>query len=193
MKVLTVYFSAASSYSCCRSNYNNQNPVLQHLHLQGRREWVRAPAEKCFVRHTRKGGPAKYLVTKSERLAVSSSLTWAWFERCNVYTRQIMILPRKINTCTNQSGSGPPSGSPCPGNLYRLPPPSLLYCSFCICICVCFCHRQKDQVSRPHKHRLSCCEFYSIRFSKWGNSKPSPYHAWCVLRFRMEERPPCIE
>jgi hypothetical protein len=96
MKVLTVHFSAASSYSCCRPKYNNQTPVVQHLHFQGRREWVRASAEKCFVRQTRKGGPAKYLFFNSERLAVSFSVTWAWFERLNVHSRQIMILTRKI-------------------------------------------------------------------------------------------------
>ena len=42
-----------------------------------------------------KGGPAKNLYTKSERLTLSCRVTWAWSERVNFYSRQIMTLTRK--------------------------------------------------------------------------------------------------
>jgi hypothetical protein len=43
--------------------------------------------------------------------------------RVNLYYRQIMILPRKTQTYSKYLGSEQPSGTPGPGDLYRLPPP----------------------------------------------------------------------
>jgi hypothetical protein len=43
----------------------------------------------------RKGGLAKNLYTKSERLTLSCRVTWAWYERVTLYNRPIIILPRK--------------------------------------------------------------------------------------------------
>jgi hypothetical protein len=35
---------------------------------------------------------------------------WAWSESVNLYSWQIIILPRNIKACTTWSGPGPPSG-----------------------------------------------------------------------------------
>jgi hypothetical protein len=45
-----------------------------------------------------KGGLAKYLYIKSERLSLSCRVTWAWYERVNLYNRQIVRLPTKTKT-----------------------------------------------------------------------------------------------
>jgi hypothetical protein len=74
------------------------------------------PDKNCFSGPTSKGGPAKNLYTKSERLIIGFRVTWAWSERVNLYNRQIMILPRHTKTYATYSGPGPPSGPPGPGN-----------------------------------------------------------------------------
>ena len=45
-----------------------------------------------------KDGPAKHLCSKSEGLTFIFSVTWAWSDRYNLDTRQIMIAPRKTTT-----------------------------------------------------------------------------------------------
>ena len=47
---------------------------------------------------------------------------WVWGRtgRVNLYSRQMVVLPRKTTTYATHSSPGPSSGSPCPGNLYRL-------------------------------------------------------------------------
>jgi hypothetical protein len=100
--------------------------VIQQLLLatwtQGRRERVRAQW-KYFLRSPGNCRPAKNLDTKSERMTLSCTVTWAWSEIVNLYNRQIMILPRNTKTCVTYSGSGSRSGLSGPGNLYRLPLP----------------------------------------------------------------------
>ena len=75
------------------------------------------------------GWPAKNLYTKSERLALSCRVNWAWSERVNLYNGQIMILPRKTNTYATESGLRPGSG-----NLYRLSPPVGSVSKACSCV-----------------------------------------------------------
>jgi len=53
---------------------------------------------KKLIRYPSKYGPAKYLSSKSEGLAVICSVTWTWSDRYNLDTRQIMIAPRKTTT-----------------------------------------------------------------------------------------------
>lgn len=60
---------------------------------------------------------------RADRLKIgktpSCRMTWALFEMANLYNEQIMTL--QINTThAKYSGPKPPSGSPGPGNLYRL-------------------------------------------------------------------------
>jgi len=45
-----------------------------------------------------KGGQAKDLYTKSERLILNCRVTWALAERINWYSRQVMILLRNTTT-----------------------------------------------------------------------------------------------
>ena len=73
-----------------------------------------------------RGRPAKNLSTESERLTVSCRVTWAWTERANWYSRQIMILPitNKNMQHSRFSGpfrtTGPPFGPPDPLPNYRV-------------------------------------------------------------------------
>jgi hypothetical protein len=48
-------------------------------------EPVRVQGENFFFRAPSKDGQAKNLYTKLERLTVSSGVTWAWFEKINLY------------------------------------------------------------------------------------------------------------
>jgi hypothetical protein len=52
---------------------------------------VGAPVKSIF-RPPNKGGPAKNLDTKSERLTPSCTVTSAWYERVNLYSRQIIMV-----------------------------------------------------------------------------------------------------
>jgi hypothetical protein len=63
---------------------------------QGRRQPVRGAVEREKKKFgpPSKGGPAK-----SEGLTLSYKMTWAWFERANLYSRQIMIIRRNTKTC----------------------------------------------------------------------------------------------
>jgi hypothetical protein len=56
-----------------------------------------------------KGGPAKNIHTKSERLTVSCRLTWIWCEGVNLHNRQIT---EQGKTCVPQSGPRPLSVPP---------------------------------------------------------------------------------
>ena len=49
---------------------------------------------KTFFGSPSKGEPAKNVYTKSERLTVS----WAWYERADLYSRHVMILARETIT-----------------------------------------------------------------------------------------------
>jgi hypothetical protein len=60
-------------------------------------ERLQAPVEKLPPPPS-KGGLAKNLYTKAERMTVSCRVTSAWSERVNLYNRQKMILPRNIKT-----------------------------------------------------------------------------------------------
>jgi hypothetical protein len=91
-------------------------------HTQGLRERVRAPVKNVFG-HPSNCGPAERLYTKSETLTLSCRVTWAETERVHLYSRQLLILPRKTKTYATYSDPGPPSGPPGPGNFHRLPPP----------------------------------------------------------------------
>jgi hypothetical protein len=66
----------------------------------GRRERVRAPVKMQFLGLQQGADRQKNLYTKSERLIVSCTVTWARSERVNLYSRQIMILPRKTTYAT---------------------------------------------------------------------------------------------
>jgi hypothetical protein len=68
-----------------------------------------------------KGGPAKNIYTKSERLTLSRMVTLA--ERVNLYSGQRVILPKKIKTCEIESGPGNPSEPPGLDKFYLLPRP----------------------------------------------------------------------
>jgi hypothetical protein len=70
-----------------------------------------------------KGRPAEILYTNSGRLTLSCRMTWSCYDRFNLYSRQIMTIPRKTTTYATQSGLGAPCGTPAPGNFYRLPRP----------------------------------------------------------------------
>ena len=63
---------------------------------QGRQERVRAPVKYCFCHPPSKGAHGKNIYTESERLTLSCKANWACSERVNLYSRQIMILPRTI-------------------------------------------------------------------------------------------------
>jgi hypothetical protein len=66
---------------------------------QGSQERVLAPAKKFAPPPLpKKGGLAKNLCAKSERLVLSCRVIWAWSEGVNLYSRQIMILSRKTKT-----------------------------------------------------------------------------------------------
>lgn len=67
-----------------------------------------------------KGGQAKNLYTKSERLTLSCRVKWAWSERVNLYSQQIMTLPWNTKTYATWLG---------PGKWYQFPPtPSQRHC-----------------------------------------------------------------
>ena len=84
-----------------------------------RRQRARARVEKIIFGPFSKGRLAKNLYTKSEGMTLSCRVKWAWSERVNLYSRQIMILPRKTKTCATYSGPWPPSGRPGADNMYR--------------------------------------------------------------------------
>jgi hypothetical protein len=62
---------------------------------QGRRERVRTPGEKKTSAMVDR---LKSIYTKLERPTLSCRVTWTWSERVNLYKRQAMLLPRKIET-----------------------------------------------------------------------------------------------
>lgn len=105
-------------------------PIVWATDRQGRQESVRAPVNKKFAPHPRKGGPAK-------------SLHKIWKTDFHFAEWLGLGLKRLIHTIVNhdttendqtyatQSGPGPPSGSPGPGNLYRLHPPPFHFSSNC--------------------------------------------------------------
>jgi len=78
------------------------------------------PGQGCrIIRAGSKGGLARNIYTKSERLTLSSRVTLA--ERVNLYNGQRVIIPIKIKTCAIQSGPGTPSEPPGLDNLYLFP------------------------------------------------------------------------
>jgi hypothetical protein len=56
------------------------------------------PLRKHFLGPPARENQQKKFYTKSERLTVSCSVTWGWSERADLYSRHIMILPRKTIT-----------------------------------------------------------------------------------------------
>jgi hypothetical protein len=57
------------------------------------------PCEKPFFSGlVSEGGPAENLYDKSEKLTFSCSMTWAWSETVNLYSRQTIVLPRETET-----------------------------------------------------------------------------------------------
>ena len=60
---------------------------------------VLGSGEKQFFGLPCKGVPAKNLNIETERRAVNFRVTWAWSEIVNLYSRLIMALPRKTETC----------------------------------------------------------------------------------------------
>ena len=86
---------------------------------QGHQERAPGPAKHFF-----RVSPARAdrLNVFTLNLTVSCRVTWAWSEGVNLYSRQIMVTPRKRKTFAKYSGPGPPSGPPGPGNLYGLFP-----------------------------------------------------------------------
>ena len=107
---------------------NNEHYLLETGSPKARSVSGRKKKKKVFgllPSPPNKRGQVKYLNSKPEILTVSCRLTWDWSERVNFYSRQIMVLPRNTKTFATHSGPGPPSGPPSPGNLYRLPHPSV--------------------------------------------------------------------
>jgi hypothetical protein len=82
--------------------------------------WNVLVIHKMFFGSAGKGGPAKNLYTKSERLTVSCRVTWAG-PKGLLYDVQIIKLSKKTVTYATKSGPRPPSGPSGPGNLYMLP------------------------------------------------------------------------
>lgn len=68
---------------------------------------------------------AKNLYTNSKRLTFSCRMTWDWSGRVNLYSRQILTLPRKTNNICNIAGPGATSVMPGSGRLSGLPRPLL--------------------------------------------------------------------
>jgi hypothetical protein len=67
--------------------------------------------KKALLLRPSKAEPDKNLYGKSERLTVSCRVIWAWSERVNWYSRQIMILLRETTKYAPWSGPWPPTGS----------------------------------------------------------------------------------
>jgi hypothetical protein len=55
----------------------------------------------------RRVGWLKFIDAKLERLMLSCSVMWTWFESVNLYRCQIMILARTTKAYITQSGLGP--------------------------------------------------------------------------------------
>ena len=72
------------------------SPTTNRIALPGPRTADLGPGQKIYFGPPNKGGAVKNLYSKSERLALS--LTWVWSGRVNVFSRQIMILPRNTKT-----------------------------------------------------------------------------------------------
>ena len=99
--------------------WQDTNPQSQKASgPQGCREKVRAPVKKIFG-SPGQGGPAKNLYTQSARLNLSCRINCLSSERFNLYSRQMIILPRKTKTFATHLGS--PFWTARPGlcNLYR--------------------------------------------------------------------------
>jgi hypothetical protein len=89
--------------------------------MQGRRKRVWAPVEKkYFLTSPPARADRLKIFTLNQKLTLNCRVTWAYSERVNLYSGQIMILPRQTNTYAIQSGPGPPSGPPGSGNFYWL-------------------------------------------------------------------------
>ena len=71
------------------------------------------PRCKNFFGSLSKDGLAKCLYIHQESLTVSCRVSWAWTERVQLCSRQIILLSRRTKTYASLSG---------PGNLYRLYP-----------------------------------------------------------------------
>ena len=84
-----------------RTSYIESITVRPSFH--GQRDRVSAPSKII---------PARNLYSKSERLSFSCRVDWAWFERINLCSRQILIIPRKTKICATYSGPELPSGPP---------------------------------------------------------------------------------
>lgn len=89
-----------------------------------RRQGVLDPVD-TFFRALRKGRMAINLYTNSKRLIFSCRMTWDCSGSVNLYSRQILTLPRKANNIYNITGPGTTSVMPCPGRLKELPRPLL--------------------------------------------------------------------
>jgi len=90
------------------------------------------PGEKKIIfGPSSEGGQAKNLYTKSEGLTLSCIVKWAWSERVNLYTRQIMTLP--WNTKTYAHGWAPVicTSFPPPSHPQCWPPCSLCHTIRC--------------------------------------------------------------
>ena len=84
--------SAQSNFQFEQRNRSTWNAIIEPVTMR--------PAESGFGPRRNpppptKGGPAKNLCTKSERLTLSCRVTWAWSERVNLYNRQRMIYYRE--------------------------------------------------------------------------------------------------
>jgi hypothetical protein len=122
--------------------------LVQRSPAQAPRERIWAAVKNIFRAPRSKGGPAKNLYTKSERLTVSCRVTWAWSDRVNFYNQQIMILPRETTYAT-LSGPGP-------GNLYRLLPFSSALAVLCVCVCLIVCDLETSTKRLPRPD-IGCC------------------------------------
>jgi hypothetical protein len=81
---------------------------------QGRRKRVWAPVKKFLrIPSPCKGVQTNNLNTILERPTLSCIVTWAWSwsERVNLYSGQIMVLPRNTKSDAAYSGPGLSSGS----------------------------------------------------------------------------------
>ena len=137
LETLTVHFhiihTATETLITSRNEFSSSVLISQtvptsHKHVrlaQDRREWVRAPVKKKIHKFglpppthpPAKANQLKIIYTKSEGLIVSCRVTWARSESVNLYSRQIMVLPRKAKTQATMSGPG----SQAPVILHRLP------------------------------------------------------------------------
>ena len=64
------------------------------FYVRGRREMIRAPLRELSEPPS-KGWPSIYLYTSSEIPTLSYRVIWACSERLNLYSRQLIVLPRK--------------------------------------------------------------------------------------------------